>query len=500
MSQVEETRRGLITFGLMVATFVGALDATVVNVSLPHIQGNLSASAEQITWVLTSYMVASAMATPISGWLAGRIGLKPMVIACIGLFTASSVLCGLAVNLPEMILLRIVQGITFAPIPPLAQAVLLKINPPERYGRAMAAFSMATVAGPIIGPALGGYITDQFSWRWCFYMNLGPGIAAMLLLWFFLPREPIEVRRFDFLGFGSLALAIGALQLLLDRGPSQDWFGSREICIYAIIVVTGFWVYLAHTLTAREPLFDPSLARDRNFVTGTIVLFLVMLVLFGSIALLPLMTQNLMGYPAGVAGLLNMPRALVIMATLQIVGRLDAKIDRRVLAIVGVSILTVSFWRMENFDLAMGPGTIVAATVIQGLGQGFLTVPITTLALATVRPSQRTDASTVINLMRGIGGSVGVSMMQGLITVNTQVMHASLAAQVRPEDAVVRAGLPAALSPSTAAGAFALNTEITRQATMVAFIDNYRVMVITALACVPLLLLLRQPRQRAAAR
>jgi DHA2 family multidrug resistance protein len=494
MTEIDGVRRGLITGGLMVATFMGTLDATVVNVSLPHIQGNLSASPEQITWVLTSYMVAMAMATPLSSWLAGRVGLKPMILACIGLFTAASVLCGMAVDLPEMIGLRILQGLTFAPVAPLAQAVLLHINPPERYGRTMAVFTMATVAAPIIGPALGGFITEQLSWRWCFYINLPPGIAAFLLLWFVLPHEARQVRRFDFLGFGSLALAIGAFQLMLDRGPSQDWFGSREIWTEAVVALGGLWVYLTHTVTAREPLFDPSLARDRNFVTATAILCVVMAILFASVSLMPLMTQNLLGYPAMTAGMLNIPRALMIMVTLQFVGRLDGKLDRRALAGFGLCVLAVSFWRMAKFDLSMGPQTIVAATMIQGLGQGFVTVPITTLALATVRPNQRTDASTVINLVRNLGASIGISSMQALMFFNGQAMHASMAAQVNPDDAVLRATLPAAFSPATTDGALALNAEITRQASMVAFVDNFWVMILFGLGCVPLLFLLRQPR------
>ena len=495
MTEVADSRRGLITAGLMVATFTGALDMTVVNVSLPHMQGSLSASAEQITWVLTSYMVATAMATPVTSWLAGRVGLKTMVLACIAVFTATSFLCGMAVSLPEMVLLRALQGIAFAPIPPLAQAVLLKINPPEKHGRAMAVFMMSTVAAPIIGPTLGGYITETLSWRWCFYVNLAPGIACFLLLWFFMPREATEPRRFDFLGFGSLALAVGALQLMLDRGPSQDWLGSREICIEALIAVCGFWVYLTHTLTARDPLFDPSLVRDRNFVIGAVIMFLTMLLLFASVALLPIMLQSQMGYPATLTGLVNMPRAGMMMLMLFIVGRLDTVIDRRALATFGMAVLVISFWRMAKFDLSMGPDTIVVATMLGGVGQGLVTVPVTTLTLATILPGQRTDASTVLNLVRNLGGSVGVSVMQALMVINNQAMHASLAAKVHPDDPVVGAGLPAAMSPDTAAGALALNAEITRQAQMVAFVDNFWLMIALGLLCIPLVLLLRQPRR-----
>jgi DHA2 family multidrug resistance protein len=493
VSTVDEGRRALITAGLMVATFMGGVDATVVNVALPHIQGSLSASSDQITWMLTSYMVAMAVGIPISSWLADKFGLKTMLVAGIGVFTATSLLCGLSTTLPEMVLLRVLQGLAFAPIAPLSQAALLKINPPERFGRAMAVFAMATVAAPIVGPALGGYITETLSWRWCFYINLPVGLVALLLVWISLPSDTTRPRRFDFLGYASLAVAIGALQLFLDRGPSQDWFDSPEILIEALIAFSGLWIYVTHTLSARTALFDVALFRNRNFVAGAFVLFLVMLILFSSVSLMPLMTQNLMGYPAMSAGLINVPRALVIIVVLQVVGRLDTVVDRRLMAAVGLTILSYAFWRMARFDLSMGAGTIIAATMIQGLGQGMITVPVTTLTLATIGPSQRSDASTLINLFRNLGGSVGVAWMQATMVVNSQAMHAAMAAHVTPDSPVVRADLAPAFSPATTAGALALNAEITRQADMIAFVDNYWLMIAMAVVCGPLLLLLRQP-------
>jgi DHA2 family multidrug resistance protein len=488
-----ESRRGLITAGLMVATFIGALDMTVVNVSLAHMQGSLSASVEQITWVLTSYIVASAMATPLSSWLSTRFGLKTMFLACVGMFTLASLLCGLAVSLPEMVALRALQGIAFAPITPLAQAVLLRINPPERHGRAMAAFSMATVAAPMIGPVFGGYLTEQLSWRWCFFINLPTGLVSLVLIGLFMPKDVTAPRRFDFLGFGSLAIAIGALQLLLDRGPSQDWLGSPEIWVEAIVAMMGFWVFVTHTVTARDPLFSPTLVRDRNFVVGTATLFLLMVLLFGSIALLPIMMQNLMGYPATTSGLTMLPRGAAMIVTLFVVGRLDMTIDRRLMAAIGLVILTASFWQMSKFDLSMGSDAIIVATIVQGIGQGVVTVPLTTLALATIAPLQRTDASTVLSLLRNLGGSVGVATMQALMIFNGQTMHASLAEQVTPDDPVVQAGLAEGARADSAAAVLALNDEITRQASMVAFVNNYWLMIVIGVVCVPMVLIMRKP-------
>jgi DHA2 family multidrug resistance protein len=491
-----EVSRGPITFGLMMATIMSVLDTTVVNVALPHIQGNLSASPEQITWVVTSYIVAAAVMTPVSGWLADRIGLKPLLLISLTGFTIASMLCGIAASLPQMVAFRMLQGMAGAPIGPLCQAVLLNINPPERYGRAMAIYMMGGTAAPVIGPIVGAWLTDSFTWRWCFYINLPAGIAAMLLLWRFLPDEKTRPRRFDFLGFGSLGIAIAALQLVLDRGPSQDWLGSREICIEALVAIAGFWVYLAHTLTAAHPLFHPAVARDRNFVSTTALAFLLNLVLFGGVTLLPLMTQGVLGYPVMLSGLMNVPRAGVMLVTLTVVGRLDSLVDRRVLVATGLFICVIGFWQMTGFDLSMTSRSIVVAAMLQGLGQGLVFVPLSTLAFATIPPSLRADASTVGNLLRNVAASLGVAMMQGLTTFNGQVMHASLAAHVVPGDPVLRAAAPGLFD--SAEGLAAMNAEITRQAAMVAYVNDYRLMVIMGLACAPFLLLLRLPRSGAA--
>jgi DHA2 family multidrug resistance protein len=490
-----EARRGPITLGLMMATIMSVLDTTVVNVSLPHIQGNLSASPEQITWVVTSYIVATAVMTPVSGWLAARVGLKPMLLLSIFGFTIASMLCGMAANLPEMVLFRMLQGMAGAPISPLCQAVLFNINPPERYGRAMAIYMMGGTAAPVIGPIVGAWLTESLSWRWCFYINLPAGIGATLLLWFFLPNERSEARKFDFLGFGSLAVAIAALQLMLDRGPSQDWFGSREIWIEAITALISFWVFLTHTLTARHPLFDAALARDRNFVSATLFGFLLNMLLFAGMTLLPLMTQGVLGYPVMLSGLMNVPRGLVMLLTLAIVGRLDAIIDRRLLVAAGLAVCLLGFWQMTQFDLSMTSRSIVWANALQGLGQGLIFVPISTLAFATVKPALRPDASAVSNLIRNVAGSVGIAMMQALTVFNGQAMHADLAAHVTAADPVLHAALPGGLD--SVPGLMALNAEITRQADMVAYVDDYRLMVFLGLVSAPFLLLLRKPRRSA---
>jgi DHA2 family multidrug resistance protein len=484
-----------ITIGLMLSTLMGGLDTTVVNVALPHMQGTLSATPEQITWVLTTYIVASAATMPVAAWLAARVGLKPMMLLTVTGFTGVSLLCGVAATLPQMVVFRILQGVMAAPMMPLCQAVLLNINPPERHARAIAMFTMASVVAPILGPVVGGYLTEDLSWRWCFYINLPAGIASFLLLAAFLPSSERVRRPFDFLGFGSLATAMASLQLMLDRGPTLDWFGSREVWVEAILAGGGLWVFLAHTLTAEHPLFDPAVTRDRNFVATTLVGTFVLLLTYASLTLLPLMMQGLLGYPVIWSGLLSAPRGVLMMVTLLVMGRLDAVIDRRLLVATGLSIMLLAFWLMSHFDLDVSGPQIVLATLCQGLGQGMLFVPLTTLGFATLAPSLRAEGSVVMNLCRNLGSSIGIALMQGLMAANRQTMHASLAAHLDPGDPVVRAGLPEAFSPATAQGAMALNEEITRQATMVAFVDDFRLMVMLAVVCLPLVLLLRQPRR-----
>jgi DHA2 family multidrug resistance protein len=313
----------------------------------------------------------------------------------------------------------------------------------------MAIFSMATVLSPMIGPVLGAWLTDSLSWRWCFYVNIPVGIVSVLLLWFAMPREAPKPRRFDFLGFTALAIGVASLQFMLDRGPSKDWFSSPEICAEAVLAAIGFWVYLAHSLSARHPLFDTGLARDRNFVVSCLIFCVFTSVMFTSLTLLPLMTQVVMAYPVMLAGMVAVPRGIMVMLLLQIAGWLDSRIDRRLLLGVAFAIMGYSFWRMSHFDLSMSPRSIATATAIQGFAQGIATVPLTTLAFTTLPAELRADASTFVGLLRNICGSVGISAIEAMNVANDARMHEALAAHVALDNPVVRAGLPAGLSPAT---------------------------------------------------
>ena len=480
--------RGPLTLGILLSALMSALDTTVANIALPHIQGNLSASPEQITWVITSYIIATAVTIPVSGWLAARFGLRRMMLTCVTGFTLASVLCGIASNLPELVLFRMLQGAIAAPLMPVTQAVLLNINPPERHGRAMALFTMAAVLAPAVGPIIGGWLTEDLSWRWCFFINVPAGIVSFMLIARYLPASPAQRRSFDFLGFGTLALAIGSLQLVLDRGTTLDWFDSREICAEATIAATAFLVFLAHSFTAPAPLFPIAMFRDRNLVTASLFGFLFSVLTFSSFTLLPLMMQGLLGYSVIHAGVLSVPRGLLMLAILQVMGRIDMLVDRRLLVATGLFFFVGAFWHMGEFDLAMNGSTIVWATLWQGVGQGILFVPLATLGFLTIAPALRPDASAFNSLMRNVGGSAGVAAMQAIATNHSQAAHARLAAHITATGPLV-AGLPDRTS------AILLDGLISRQAMMVAYVQDFRLMTVIGLLCIPLVLLMRTGRK-----
>jgi len=495
VTQHDARNRWPITISIMLATVMNSLDTTIANVALPHMQGSVSASPEQITWVLTSYIVSAAIMTPLSGWLADRIGRKRMFLISIGGFTLASMLCGAATSLPEIVLFRVLQGVFGAALIPLSQAVLLDINPPEKHGQAMAIWGAGAILGPILGPALGGYFTETLSWRWCFYINLPIGILAFLGVLFFISGDRLRAaKKFDFLGFGMLTLFIAAFQMVLDRGPSQDWFHSREIWTEAILAAVGLWVFVVHTMTTRNPFFDRALLRDRNFVTASVFGFFVGILLFSTMALLPPMMQTLMGYPVLTSGLVSMPRGIGSFAAMFLVGRLVGRVDIRLILFTGLSLSAISLWQMAHFDLSMTAWPLILSGLIQGLGTGLLFVPLSVLAFATLAPAHRPEASSVYTLVRNLGASVGISIMNALLVANIQTMHSSLAAGIDPSNAVVRANLPTMFDPSTAAGITSLNGEITRQATMVAYVDDFRLMLVITLICIPMLLIMRKPR------
>ena len=492
-SQKDIDNRLPITGALMLATLMNTLDQTIANVALPHIQGSVSASADQIVWVLTSYIIATAIMTPLSGWLSQKIGRKTMFLFSIAGFTGASVLCGVATSLPEIVVFRLVQGIAGASLIPLSQTVMLDVYPQKMIPRVMSIWSAAVILGPIIGPTLGGWLTEDFSWRWVFYINVPIGILAFLGIWTFMDRDDGGRQRpFDVLGFGSLVLFIVGFQLMVDRGPGQDWFDSREIWIEAAIGGAGFFVFVVQTMTGKHPFFHRDLAMDSNFVATTMFSMTTMVLLFSSSALLPSMMQNLLGYSALQAGVASMTRGLGSLIAFLSVPFLVGRLGPRKVLLVGILLSAYAMWQMGHFDLSMTAGPIEVAGFIQGMGTGLLFAPLNTLASARLAPIHRTEGTIVSTMARSIGSSAGISIVQAILIRDAAVAHSRLAEHITVTDPVLRSTLPKAFSLS-GPGLAALNGEVTRQGTMISYDAVFGAMGALTLLMVPALLILKPP-------
>jgi MFS transporter, DHA2 family, multidrug resistance protein len=480
----------------MMATFMQGVDTTIANVALPHMQGSFSAAQDQIAWVVTSYIVAAAIMTPLTGWLAGRFGIKYVFFISVAGFTVASVLCGIATSLAQMVIYRLLQGICGAALVPLSQSVLLQINPPHRHAQAMSVWGMGVILGPIIGPALGGWLTDQYNWRWVFFINVPAGVLAAAGIFIFI-RETRHGRRerFDFFGFATLSLAIGALQMLLDRGELKDWFGATEICVEAAISGLALYLFIVHTATATERSFlNRDLLKDTNCIIGTVMMFLIGIPLYGTMTLLPTMLQDLMNYPVMTTGLVTAPRGVGTMVAMFVVARLIGRVDTRLVIVTGLLVTAVALWEMTGFSLYMGTSPIIVTGVLQGFGLGFVFTPLSTVTFSTLPRQLLTQGTAIFSLMRNIGGSVGIAIVEALLTENTQIVHSQLIEHLRPDNPLAQAQLAAPYSLTIPSGVAALNAMATRQAAMVAYIDNFHLMMIMVIAGLPLVLLLRKPR------
>ncbi len=485
-----------ITLSVMLASIMQALDNTIANVALPRIQGSLSATQDQMTWVLTSYIIAAAIMTPLSGWLAGQVGRKRVFLFSVVGFTIASALCGLAQSLPEIVLARLFQGLCGAALIPMSQAVLLDINPPERHASAMAVWVMGVTIGPILGPALGGWLTENYNWRWVFYINVPFGILSFLGIVTFMPETPLRKTRFDFFGFTALSLAIGALQLMLDRGQLKDWFSSTEIWIEAIVAGLSFYLFIVHMLTTdKHPFVSPALFKDRNFLTGNVFIFVVGVVLFATLALLPPLLQELMNYPVVLTGLVTAPRGIGTLVAMFIVGRLMGKVDTRVIIASGFALTAFSLWQMTGFYLQMDSASVVWSGLAQGLGTGFVYVPLAAITFATLAPHFRNEGTAVFSLIRNVGSSIGISAVETLLTRNSQVMHSRLAENVTPFGNLLHPQVSTALA--TPQGTAALNGMVSTQAAMIAYNNDFKLMLWLTVAAIPLVALLRSGRARA---
>jgi MFS transporter, DHA2 family, multidrug resistance protein len=490
----EDINVGMVTLCVILATLMQALDTTIANVALPYMQGSIAASQDQISWVLTSYIVAAAIMTPPTGFLAGRFGLKRLFLASVIGFTVASMMCGMAQSLTQIVLFRMLQGAFGAALVPLSQSVLFSVYPKERQGFAMALFGLGVMVGPVLGPVLGGWLTENYSWRYVFYINLPIGILGLIGMIVYLPDTPRrEGDKLDWFGFATLSLTIGALQVMLDRGEIKDWFSSGELIIEAVVAASAFYLFIVHTFTAEKPFVRPDLFRDRNFAAGVVFVSVVGLTYYSSLALQPPYLQELMNYPVVTAGLVMGPRGMGTMASMLIVGRLVGRVDTRILLGIGLAMTAWSFYAMTGWTPDISQSSIIGVGVVQGVGLGFLFVPLSAATLSTLPAERRTEGAGFYNLSRNIGSSVGISVVNALLTRNTQVNHASIASHVTAVNhGFDNPSIAHFWDPMTAVGRAALDSVITVQAQIIAYIDDYKLLMIATLAVFPLLLVFQR--------
>jgi DHA2 family multidrug resistance protein len=496
-AQDEVPHRLIITLCTVGATLMQALDQTIANVALPYMQGSLSATTDEITWVLTSYITAAAIMTAPVGWLAARFGRKYLFITCLVGFTVASMACGAAQSLVQMVVFRVIQGFFGAALVPLSQSTMMDIYPMEKRGQAMAIWGMGVMVGPILGPTLGGYLTELYNWRYVFYINLPFGILATLGLIIFMPRShPNFNMRFDWIGFGVLSLGIGGLQMMLDRGQNQDWFSSGEIVTELVLGCLGIYLFVVHMMTAKKPFIPPAMFRDRNFTTGAVVMFAAGTVLVSSSSLMAPWLQTLANYPVESAGLIMAPRGLGTMAAMLTGGRLTSRIDARVLMAFGIVLLVWSIWDMTSWTPDIAQWRIMATITAQGAGLGFLFIPLQVLAFATLPGQFRTDGASLFSLFRNIGAAIGVSVTSSMLVHNTQILHEEIGGSVTPFNRALTSGgaVKHFWDPATHHGAAMLDTVVNQQAQIIAYVDDYKMMIFTTAPMLLLLLLMRRSK------
>lgn len=500
----------LIATSVMLATFMEVLDTSVANVALPHIAGNLSATPEESTWVLTSYLISNAIILPATNWLGSLFGRKRFLIVCIGIFTLSSALCGAATSLGLLLVARVLQGAGGGALQPIAQAVLLESFPAERRGSAMAVYGMGIVVAPIIGPTLGGWITDNYSWRWIFYINIPVGLLAMLMAKTFI-EDPPYIRgqrpgRIDYIGFGLMAVGLATLQLVLDKGQEDDWFSSPFIVRSILIAVVALVAFVIWELRTPDPIVNLRVLSNRNFAVGTALIATVGIALYGTTALLPLFLQTLLNYPALQSGLAVSPRGIGAIVSMVLVGRLIGKVDGRYLIVFGFGILAVSTYFLSDINLQITIASITWPQVFSGFALGFVFVPLTVIATGTLSNEQIGNATGIYNLMRNVGGSFGIAAVTTMLARGTQAHQAAMVSHLTPYDPVFQQRLSEMASNFATHGnsvtamqqAYgAVYQTLVRQATLLAYIDNFRFLAFMCLICLPAGFLFKKVRARA---
>ena len=493
---LETKHRKLLLLGVVLVSLCQFFDATIANVALPYMRQALGASNETVSWVLTSFIIATAIFTPITGWLSDRIGSRNLFIYATLGFLLSSAACGAATSLTEMIAFRVVQGIAAAFIGPMTMTIMFDVSPPSKQAMSMSIFGMMVMVAPITGPFLGGFLTEYLNWRWIFYVNLPFGLPALALIWWLLPSRPIQRRKLDLFGFAAIAIGLAAMQLAFDRGQGKDWFYSKEIVAEVIIAVSAFWVFLIHSRGNRHPLFRGELFTNGNFLAGLAFMAILGMSVVGLSAVLPTMFQTIYGYPVMDTGLLMAPRGLGVMVTSLLAGMLARHIDFRLVIFSGYLVAAAGMWIMTGWALEMDSTPILIASFVQGLGFGMIVSPMNVMAFSTISPALRPDGSSLMALFRSFGGSVGISLIVTFLSRNQQVSHADLAAHITATT-LPSLDLPAMADrlPGLGAGLMQMiDGEINRQAMMIAFLDNFYVLAWVMIAFAPLPLLLKKPR------
>ena len=498
----------IVAISVMLGTFMEVLDTTVVNVSLQHIAGSLSVTPEEATWVLTSYLVANAIVLPLTGWLGNYFGRRNVLLASVGGFTFFSFLCGIAPNLPSLIVFRIFQGATGGGLQPLSQAILMEAFPPEKRAKAMAFWALGIVVAPMLGPVLGGWITDSYSWRWLFYINIPIGIMAVIMALAFI-HDPPYIKRgeggIDYWGIGYLALGIGALQILLDKGQEEDWFGSDFIRVLFVLCIIGLVFFVFRELTTDHPVVNLRIFKNRTYSTGVFLMTVLGFVLYGSTVLLPLWLQTLMGYPALTAGMAMLPRGLGSFLFMPIVGILMGKIEARKLLAAGLVIASFSIYQLSKLNLNAGYWDIFWPQLLQGTSMGLLFVPLTTITNGPIPKEQMGNATSLFNLMRNIGASVGIASVTTISSRHMQMHTNDLSQNITPyspaaqntlmamKQAFMARGMDSATATQQAnAAAFGM---VQQQAAMMAYIDTFFLLAIMFVACLPLIFIMKKPRK-----
>jgi DHA2 family multidrug resistance protein len=492
---VSTASRVMITFAVMSATLIQVLDTTIVNVALPHMQGELGATSDQISWVLTSYLVSSAICMPLTGYFVDTIGRKRFLIICIAGFVGASALCGISQNLTQIVVFRLLQGVFGAALVPLSQAIMADAYPPEERGRAMAIWGVGVMVGPVLGPTLGGWLTDVADWRWTFYINVPVGALSLFLASQFVPDGERRERRMDWSGFALLAIGVAALQYMLDRGNQQDWFDAADIKIAAALGIVGLIAFTIYSFRFGEKaVFDIRIFKDRNFATACLIMLTMGLGMYGGLVLQPILLEGLLGYPIVTTGMVMAPRGIATAISMMVVGRLVGVVDARLLVLIGVGFSALGSWMMTFYSLDMTTMNIIVPAFLQGIGLGMIFVPLSTIAYATMHRSRMAEAAGIYSLIRTIGAAIGISITTTVMAHQTQIIWNELGAHINVfRGEVIEYLRHLHLTPTDRRGLTVLARQVARQSEMGAILDVFKLITWSYVFMLPLLLLLRKP-------